>query len=121
MAVPTVVNPPSEFDNCMQTWREASMPTVIRSEMDSGAVKVRRRFTGRRRMAEVTMTLKAEHYDAFIRWFELDCLGGVNATRIKDPRGTEQVWRITEPPEIAWIEAGAFTASMVIERAESWP
>lgn len=121
MAIPTVSTRPARLDGCWQSWREARQPQIIRSEMESGAVKVRRRFTGRRRMAEVSVTLKAEFYQDFVDWFEVTCLAGVNATQMKDPLGNEQAWRFTAPPEIEWLEPVAFRATATIERNELWP
>ena len=117
----TIANRPATLSGAWASWTEARRSGVIRTEMESGAVKIRRRFTGRYRMAQVSVVLKADQYDDFVDWFEVNCLGGLNPTRVMTPRCVEQVWRFAEPPEIDWIDPGFFRVSATLERNESWP
>lgn len=117
----TIAARPASISGCVQSWSEADMPQVIRTSMDSGTVKVRRRFTGIHRTANASVTLKAEQYDDFMDWYRTLCMGGVYPTRIITPYGKEEVWRFTEPPQIEWIDAKAFRATLALERLPAWP
>jgi hypothetical protein len=112
---------PTSIDGCMSDWSETYLPNTIRSQMDDQYVKVRRRTTGLILTIDTTVTLKAEQYDEFIRWFQYLQAGGTYPTRIKRPQdGKEIVVRITVPPAISWLDKNAFRASMKWEQLPNW-
>lgn len=110
---------PPTIHGCMQSWQEKAAPQMLRTNMADHTPKVRRRFTGIYRLADVTMVLRASLYEDFQTWFYVNCQGGVQPTNIVEPTGKEAVWRITEPPGIAW-DINLFTATMRIERLPGW-
>jgi hypothetical protein len=121
MAAIKIAPRPASIDGCMSQYNEKFLPNTIRSQMDDLEVKVRRRTTGLLLTIDTQVTLKAEQYDDFIKWFQVDQLGGSLPTRIKRPQdGKEIVVRITEPPAISWIDKGAFMASMKWEQMPGW-
>jgi len=118
----TYVARPIALDGCWQSWSEVDQPVTIRSAMEDGLVKVRRRFTGVYRVANVTVTLPGDLINAFWSWFRTDCQQGVVPTTMMDPQGVEGVWRFTQPPQLAYIGPGTAgaTFSCVIEQQPGW-
>lgn len=113
---------PAELSGCWRSWSERDKPQALRSGMDTGDVKVRRRFTGRYRTADVAVILDAELYDHFLDWWLIYSQAGVQPTNMIEPNGTESLWRFMEPPEITWPDADPtrFAVTAKIERLPSW-
>jgi hypothetical protein len=123
MASTNVAPRPISIDGCFQTWAETDKSQIIRSEMDFGTVKVRRRTTGIIWTIEAGVTLKAEQYEDFQTWFRVNCQAGVIPTRIKRPMDAKEVVaRFTEPPQIQWLdmEKNAFHAACKFEQLPEW-
>lgn len=117
----TKVQRPMGLHGCWETWSEQDMPVTIRSEMENGKPKVRRRFTGVVRRAQASVRYPREHYDEFMEWYRILCSSGVNATNIMEPAGVEGYWRFTEPPQITWLPgATVFEASVALEQLPGW-
>ena len=115
---------PASLSGCFQTWNERQVANTIRTEMENGTVKVRRRTTGIYRQAEVGGVLKGSLYADFVAWWNVNCKQGSIPTRVVTPYGTEEVWRISEPPGIEWLQSGdnaAFRVSMKLERLPEFP
>ena len=66
-----VADRPDTLDGCWQTWTESQTDNVVKSAMDSGVVKTRRRFTGIQRKAQVSVTLAADLYQDFQDWYNI--------------------------------------------------
>ncbi len=113
---------PASLSGCWASWSETDAPQVIRSGMDNGDVKVRRRTTGIHRIAECAVRLPAGNYNSFMEWFRVHCQSGVVPTNIVEPNGTESIWRFMEAPAITWVgeTAHAFEASCRFERLPGW-
>lgn len=117
----TIGTRPASLDGCWASWDEKQEPNTIRTSMEAaGYVKVRRRTTGIMRVAQVKRNFEAKDYSDFVDWFNVASQGGVVPTRMKEPDGSEQVWRFTEPPTINWIEPKAFSVSCKIEQLPAW-
>lgn len=123
MATINIATRPASIDGCFQTWSEADKSQVVRSEMDFGTIKVRRRTTGVIWTIEATVVLKAEQYEDFQQWFRIACGAGTWPTRIKRPKDAKEVVaRFSEPPQIQWLdmEKKAFRASCKFEQLPEW-
>ena len=123
MATIQIAERPASIDGCMQTWAEHDEAQVMRSSMDTGTIKVRRRFTGVVWLVDATVTLDAELYPDFRDWFRINCQSGVLPTRVKTPQGIEVVMRMREPPVIDWsIDPApiAFRATVLLEQLPEW-
>lgn len=120
MAISYTPRPP-ELDGCWATWTESQVSNVIRTQMENGDIKTRRRTTGILRQASASVTLPSDQYDSFMDWFNIASQGGVQPTTLKEPSGVESVWRFTAPPEITWVDTNAFRASCALERLPGWP
>jgi hypothetical protein len=118
----TYVDRPISLSGCWGSWDEADQPVIIRSAMEDGIVKVRRRFTGVYRVANVTVALPSSKLAAFMSWFRLDCQQGVVPTTMFDPLGVEGVWRFTQAPQVAYMEPGVkgVRISCIIEQQPGW-
>lgn len=116
----TIGTRPASIDGCWASWSEKAQPVVIRTSMEDGTVKVRRRSTGKLRVASVSRTFKAEDYQAFQDWFTVACQQGVIPTRVMTPYGKEEVWRFTEAPQIQWVDKKAFNVSCSLEQLAGW-
>jgi hypothetical protein len=123
MAVQVAARPAS-LSGCFQSWSEKQVANSIRTDMENGTVKVRRRTTGIFRQADVSVTLKGDQYQDFVDWWNVNCQQGALPTRVITPYGAEEVWRIVEPPSIEWLQGNpnpAFRASMKLERLPEFP
>ena len=117
----TIASRPASIAGELQTWTETFTPSVIRSDMESLDIKVRRRTTGVIRTGDATVTLKAEQYEDFKHWFIVDCMAGILPSRFKfPPNCKEEVWRFASPPTIQWLDKAAFQASFRLESLPVW-
>ena len=105
---------PTQLSGCWKTWSEQAVDVMLRTEVDSGALHTRRRFTGRSWIAQASVTLKKEFYQAFMDWFNVEQQQGAALTYVVDPTGAEVLVQWTAPPQITWTDANAFTASVVM-------
>lgn len=123
MATLLVAERPKSIDGCFQTWAETDKSQVVRSEMDFGTVKVRRRTTGVIWTIDASVTLLASQYDDFMDWFRVACQAGVKPTRIKRPQDAKEVVaRFSEPPTIQWLDMDkqAFRVQCKFEQLPEW-
>lgn len=111
---------PPELDGCWSSWSEQQMDNVVKSPADSGVVKTRPRFTGIQRRAEVMVRMRADKYQVFMDWFNVDQRQGAIPTTVKTPYGTEEIWQFITPPLINWPEAGYFEASTELYAQSGW-
>ena len=118
--VDVAVRPP-QLSGCWKTWDEQDVPRIIRTTMENGAPKVRRRWTGRSRQARASVILPKALYNSFMGWFLTNCQAGVLPTNMVEPVGIESAWRFVEPPQISWPNPDAFQANCLLERLSGWP
>ena len=116
----TVAARPGELDGCWASWAEEDVDNVIRTEMDSGAIKSRRRFTGRQRSASVSVRLTKDKYTPFITWYRVNCRAGSIPTQVMTPYGVEEYWCFASPPTISWIEPNVFEVNAELYQLSSW-
>ncbi len=116
-----VANRPESITGCFASWNEATSQQVIRTSMDTGVVRVRRRFTHIIRQAQVNVTLERKYYQDFMDWIILRCQGGVLPTYVKEPDGSEQIWRIISIPSVDWVDKNAFRTTLSLEKMPEWP
>lgn len=90
--------------------------TAIRSDVDIGPVKVRRRFTQGIDQITGTIYLNKDDYATFRTFFDTTLNGGVNTFNYVHPL-TEATaeFRFVNPPTIATLGGEYFTIQMVWE------
>jgi hypothetical protein len=113
---------PGQLSGCWSSWSEQDQPQFIRTTMDVGPPKVRRRTTGVYRMATVSGPILAPLVPSFWNWFRVLCQGGITPTNIVEPDGTESVWRFVEPPTVSWddLEGRYVMVGAKFERLPGW-
>ena len=110
---------PANLKGCWSKWQEKSVDPLVRTNMDSGEPKVRRRFTKTVRSAKVQVTLTKDDYYLFLTWFD-NCQQGVLPTLMIEPSGTESIWRFATVPQYDWIDPKAVTVQVSIEQLPAW-
>ena len=110
---------PGNINNCwtIAGYAEVDRPVVIRSEMEAGAPKVRRRFTKQITMINASVTLTIAEVAAFKAWFRTVLQGGVKRFDFTLP--TEQAvseLRFISPPAFTPITDKHFNCEMELEQ-----
>jgi len=111
---------PPTLDGCWSTWSETQTDNVTKSQMDSGVVKTRRRFTGIQRRAQVTVKMRSEFYQDFQDWYNVYQRQGSIPTRVKTPYGAEEIWMFVAPPVFDWVDANMFKVSTELYQQSGW-
>jgi len=108
---------PVELPDCAQTWEEQAVPVTVRTQMDTGQPKVRRRFTHTMRSMRVTFVLTHEQAMALRDFFEIDLQGGVQEHTFRHPfRDVVESFRFVEPPTISNVDALACSVACAWEQ-----
>lgn len=93
---------PVALPSCAESWQEIDVPVTVRTQMDVGPPKVRRRFTRTMRGVQVRFTMDHAQAMALRDFFELDLQGGVLEHTFRHPfSGDVESFRFTEAPTIA--------------------
>lgn len=100
MSVPVTLPWPASLPACVQDWQEENEPVVIRTEMDGGPPKVRRRYSAPIRSITATMFLTNDQYLILRDFFDQALAGGVNYFEFTHPwSGEDLVLRFGAPPK----------------------
>lgn len=87
--------------------------TVLRSENDTGPVKVRRRFTRSVDTFSVSIDLTVAEYSTFTYFYHTTTAGGVTPFTFVNPiTGVSNEFRFTGPPTFSSLGGGHFRANM---------
>lgn len=91
--------------------------TVLRSDMDYGPQKVRRRFTKGVDTFSTSIYLTQAQYSFFYTFYNTTLNGGVNPFTFNHPiTGVSSIFRFKGPPQVSSIGGGNFTVSMEWEQ-----
>lgn len=108
---------PAALPDCAQTWTERDRPSTIRTDMDTGPPKVRRRFTAVMREATVGMIIASDQYEALRDFYEIECGEGTVFHTFRHPWSNVVTrFRFVQPPEFSNEGALAINVSMVWEQ-----
>lgn len=87
--------------------------TVIRSDMDTGPRKMRRRFTRPINTFSTSIDLTTSEFSDFMTFFNTTINGGTTRFEFNHPiTGELKEFRFAGPPEFRSIGGGNFTVSM---------
>lgn len=112
---------PPSLTGCWKTWNESDVDVVLRTDMDSGAVHTRRRFTGASRVVTASVTLAAKYYQDFQNWFRINQRQGSIPTYVVPPYGGEELFQFAGPPQYQWNNADNRTFTATVEMYQgSW-
>lgn len=95
-----------------------SLPDVtLRTQMDAGPAKVRRRFTAGVRPVSGRQVMTAAQVAALRTFYETTLLGGSLRFSWREPRAGDATveFRFTEPPQWSGMEPGLFDVSLSLE------
>lgn len=92
--------------------------TLIRTDMDIGPAKVRRRFTKPVDKYTCSINMYQSDYATFVQFFDTTLNGGATTFNFVDPfSGTSAIFRFTKPPSISSIgSAGWYRVTMNWEK-----
>ena len=104
---------------CFATWDEARSDNTIRTEMDNGSIRSRRRFTGVQRSLQVSVVVDAKEFAQWDQWYRA-AEDGARPVKLKTPWGAEEVWAFAGPPQIGWPESNAFSYKASFYQRDEW-
>ena len=97
-------------------YQERFAETTLRTAMDAGTAKVRRRFTAAPRQIEATFKVNAAQTGILKTFFEDTTAGGALPFDWTHPReGTPATFRFLEAPRVAAITGTLFTVAVKLE------
>jgi hypothetical protein len=97
-------------------FRETAPDTVLRTAMDEGPAKLRRRTTAGVRMLKLAYILDRTQADTLDGFYLTDLSGGALAFDFTHPRTSEGiVCRFTAPPEYTALNGNYFRAEISLE------
>lgn len=108
---------PSGAPQFAESWQEQDQPVTVRTEMDVGPPKVRRRYTRTMRLMNVGFVGTHEQWNALKEFYEIDCQGGVEFHTFRHPyENTLQDFRFREAPSSTNMSALGVTINCVWEQ-----
>jgi hypothetical protein len=112
----TGIDWPAGLPDCAGTYSEKAEPVTVRTNVEEGPAKVRRRFTQRVVRAQVGMQMHINQYDILDDFFYIQLNGGVGRFNFKHPwTGVASVWRMIESPDFSDMGPMAVQVTMVWE------
>lgn len=97
-------------------YQEVAPTTVLRTQMDAGAPKMRRRFSAAPRPLKCALSLSKEEVELLDVFFNETCEGGADRFEWVHPRTGETVeMRFTQPPQYVPQADNLWTAQLVLE------
>lgn len=109
---------PASLPNPLINGRKEAPPNlIIRTEMDQGPAKVRKRFTAGVRPLSVSFVLTEAQVSTLDTFFVTTTNGGADAFTMEDPRtDTNESFRFTEPPSYTPISYNAYDVKLELEQ-----
>ena len=107
---------PAELPTCAETYTEKAEPVTVRTNVEEGVAKVRKRFTQRVVRGQVGMTMNIDQYKILDDFFYIELNGGVNRFTFSHPwTNLPCDWRMVDSPSFQNLGALAVQVSMVWE------
>ena len=107
---------PALLPDCAGTYSEKAEPVTVRTNVEEGPAKVRKRFTQRVIRAQVGMQMRIDQYDILDDFFYIELNGGVGRFNFKHPwTAAPSVWRMVESPDYESMGPVAVSVVMVWE------
>jgi hypothetical protein len=98
-------------------YSEQQQPVTIRSEVDVGPAKIRRRFTAPITLVQGRIIVDRAQADELLRFFNLRLAGGVEQFKMQSPLDlAEHKYRFITPPAFASVSSSHFVATLDLER-----
>ena len=108
---------PASLPQCAGTYAEKAEPVSVRTNVEEGPAKVRRRFTLRVVRAQVQMDMTIAQRNTLDSFFYVDLDGGVGRFTFLHPwLQVMKEWRLVEAPDFQNIGPIGVGATMVWEQ-----
>jgi len=99
------------------SYQETPPVLALRTEMDAGPAKVRRRFTAGVRPVSFRLIMTKAQVAILEAFYLEDCSGGAIAFDWPHPRtAAESSWRFVEPPTFAHLNGLYYSVSVSLEQ-----
>lgn len=99
-----------------ENYQESPPALVLRTQMETGAAKQRRRYTAGVRPMRLTLVLTDEELARLDLFFMDDCEGGADRFEWIHPRtGELAIFRFTEPPKYTPVAPDLWKAQLPVE------
>lgn len=100
---------PAGIPACPADWSEQDRDQVIRTAVDVGPGKTRRRATRQTTRAQARFVMSRDQWVTLRNWFRFDAAGGATAFAWPHPiTGEALAWRFTQPPTASVIEQSGY-------------
>lgn len=110
---------PASLKQCPQTWAATPRDNQVRTAVDVGLSKTRRRYTAVINDIAVSVTMTLADYRTFLDWYENTISQGADNFEYKDPvSGAVQTYHFRAPPQADIIKG---RAARVVMSWESVP
>lgn len=96
-------------------FKETGADNTIRTRMDVGPAKVRRRTATNIRTVSGRMWLTNAQYTIMRTFYETDTLYGSDTFTMDDVHGTNRTWRFTKPPEYTTVGPNNWQVTLNLE------
>jgi hypothetical protein len=110
---------PANLDDCfiIAGYTEQKQPVAIRSEVEAGQPKVRRRFTRGVKFVSAAIKADRDQLNDFYSFFDVDLKGGVLRFEFQSPTsGTVREFRFLDPPVVTPLTDKYFQVAMNLEQ-----
>lgn len=100
----TIIDWPADLPDCPQTWQEQDAPDIVRTEMDIGLPKQRRRSTLRKTNVSVQWTLDKQTHELFDQFYYTTLQQGIFPFYYNHPEtGAQHSYTFAEAPAYNYI------------------
>lgn len=107
---------PTDLPDCTQNWQEVDKPDTIRTDMETGVAKVRRRSLVDKMEVSVSWVMAAEKYDVFKQFFKTTTQDGILTFNYTHPiTGDVGTYRFMEPPTFDFIGGDEGVAAISVQ------
>jgi len=107
---------PTDIPDCPQTWNETPIEVRVRTDVDTGPAKVRRRFTKSLLQVEWGLTMAKDKYAIWQTFFEVTLRNGIDTFMYPHPyTGVDIEMRFAGVPQIQ-MGPTAFQISCTMEQ-----
>ena len=100
----------------LNSYLEEKQPVVIRSPVDQGPQKVRRRYTRAITGVVAGLAVTKIELDEFDQWFDVTLQGGSLSFYVTSPiTGEQRETRFLQPPRLVPIDTDNFNLELIME------
>lgn len=115
----TTIDWPDDVNKCLalNTYVEERQPQAIRSPVDAGPAKMRRRYTRPVTGIAGSIVMTREEVGKFWQFFDITLQGGILSFNFENPvsQKTEEM-RFLQPPRLVPVTDDTFNMELIVEQ-----